>query len=318
MKVPRRQFLRLAGGAVALPTVSGLARAQAYPARPVRIIVGFAAGGLNDIIARLVGQWLSERLGKPFITENRPGSGGNIAVEAVVNAPPDGYTLLMVSTPNAVNATSDTPIRNITPVAGIMRMPNVMTVSPSLSVKTVPEFIAYAKARPGKVSMGSAGVAIHLAGELFKMMTGVNMTHVPHRASAAMFVGLFAGQTQVAFDTLPPSIEYIRTKKLRALAVTTGKRSDALPEVPTIGDFVPGYEASAWFGVGAPRDTPAEIIDVLNKEINAGLVHPILKARFSDLGGSAFSSSPAEFGKFIADEMEKWAKVVKFAGMKPG
>jgi tripartite-type tricarboxylate transporter receptor subunit TctC len=251
MKLPRRQFLQLAVAAAAFPTMSRVAWAQAYPTRPVRIIVGFAAGGLNDIIAHLVGQWLSERLGKPFIIENRPGSGGNIAVEAVVNAPPDGYTLLMVSTPNAVNATSDTPIRNITPVAGIMRMPNVMTVSPSLPVKTVPEFIAYAKARPGKINMGSAGVAIHLAGELFKMMTGVNMAHVPHRASAAMFTGLFAGQTQVAFDSLPPSMEYIRTKKLRALAVTTGKRSDALPDHRRFCTGIRG-ECLVW-GWGAAR-----------------------------------------------------------------
>ena len=276
MKLPRRQFLHLAAGAAALPAVSRIAWAQAYPTRPVRIIVGFAAGGAADIIARLIGQWLSERLGQPFVIENRPGAGSNIATEAVVRAPPDGYTLLLVGTANAINATlydklNFNFIRDIAPVAGIIRVPNVMVVNPSVPAKTVPEFIAYAKANPGKINMASGGIgtAAHVSGELFKMMAGVDMVHVPYRGAAPALTDLLGGQVQVMFASMPSSIEHIRAGKLRALAVTTATRSEALPDIPTVGEFVPGYEASAWYGVGAPKDTPAEIVDKLNKEINA-------------------------------------------------
>ena len=320
----RRQFLHLAAGAAALPAVSRIARAQTYPTRPVRIIVGFPPGGAADIAARLMGQWLSERLGQPFVIENRPGAGSNIATEAVVRAPADGYTLLLVSTSNAINATlydklNFNFIRDIAPVAGIIRVPHVMEVNPSVPAKTVPEFIAYAKANPGKINMASAGIgaAPHVSGELFKMMTGVDMVHVPYRGAAPALTDLLGGQVQVMFDTMPSSIEYIRAGKLRALAVTTATRSEALPDIPTVGDFVPGYEASAWYGVGAPKNTPAEIVDKLNKEINAGLADPKMKARLADLGGTVLAGSPADFGKLIADETEKWAKVVKFAGIKP-
>jgi len=324
MRLPRRQFLRLAAGAAALPAVSRIARAQSYPSRPVRIIVGFAAGGSADIVARLIGPWLSERLGQSFIIENRTGAGGNIATEAVVRAPPDGYTLLLVNPANAINATlydklNFSFIRDIGPVAGIIRMPNVMVVNPSVPAKTLPEFIAYAKANPGKINMASAGngTAIHVSGELFKMMTGVNMVHVPYRGAPPALTDLIGGQVQVMFDNMPNSIEHIRGGRLRPLAVTTATRWEGLPDVPTVGDFVPGYEATVMDGVGFPKNTPPEIVQRLNKEINAGLADPKMKARLADLGAMALASSPADFGKLIVDETEKWAKVIKFAGIKP-
>jgi tripartite-type tricarboxylate transporter receptor subunit TctC len=324
MKLPRRQFLHLAAGAAALPAVSRFAWAQGYPARPVRIIVGFAPGGANDILARLIGQWLSERLGQPFVIENRPGGGSNIATEAVVRAPADGYTLLLVGPPQAINATlyeklNFNFLRDIAPVAGIIRAPNVMEVNPSVPANTVSEFIAYAKANPGRVNMASAGngPGPHMAGELFKMMAAVNIVHVPYRGSGPALIDLLGGQVQVMFDALPPSMVHIRTGKLRALAVTTAARSPALPDVPTVSDFVPGYEASASFGVGAPRNTPADVVEKLNKEINVGLAEPKMIARLADLGGTSLPGSPADFGKLIAEETEKWGKVVKFANIKP-
>jgi tripartite-type tricarboxylate transporter receptor subunit TctC len=324
MKLPRRKFLHLAAGAAALPAASRIAWAQAYPSRPVRIMVGFAPAGAQDILARLIGQWLSERLGQTFVIENRPGGGGNIAAEAVVRATADGYTLLLVGPPNAINATlyeklNFNFLRDIAPVAGIVRAPNVMEVNPSVPAKTVSEFITYAKASPGKVNMASAGngTGPHMAGELFKMMAGVNVVHVPYRGSGPALVDLLGGQVQVMFDALPPSMEHIRTAKLRALAVTTAVRSPALPDVPTVSEFVPGYEASASFGVGAPRSTPADIVEKLNKEINGALADPKLKARLADLGGLTLPGSPADFGKLLAEETEKWGKVVKFSGAKP-
>ena len=290
----------------------------------MRIIVGFPAGGPTDITARLIGQWLSERLGQQFVIDNRPGAGSNIAVETVVRAPPDGYTLLIVGATNAVNATlydklNFNFIRDIAPVAGIIRVPLIMEVHPSVPAKTVPEFIAFAKANPGKINMASGGngTTLHVSGELFKMMTGVNMIHVPYRGAGPMLIDLLGGQVQVTFDPMPSSIEYIRAGKLRALAVTTAIRSEALPDVPSVGEFVPGYEASTWYGVGAPKNTPAEIVDKLNKEINAGLADPKIKARLADLGNIGLALSPADFGKLIADETEKWGKVVKFSGAKP-
>jgi tripartite-type tricarboxylate transporter receptor subunit TctC len=323
MKLPRRNFLHLAAGAAALPAVSRLARAQDYPARPVRLIVGFAPGGTTDITARLVGQWLSERLGQQFVIENRTGAATNIATEAVVRAPADGYTLLLVTASNAINATlydklSYNFIRDIAPVAGIIRYPLVMQVNPSFPAKTVPEFISYAKSNPGKISYGSGGIgtSIHVASELFKMMAGVDMIHVPYRGGAPAMTDLMAGQVQVVFNPVPESMEFIRAGKLRPLAVTTATRSEVLPDVPTVGDFVPGYEASALQGIAAPKDTPAQIVEKLNKEINVGLADSKLKARFTDLGATVFVVSPADFGKFIADETEKWAKVIKFAGAK--
>jgi tripartite-type tricarboxylate transporter receptor subunit TctC len=323
MKLPRRNFLHLAAGAAALPAVSRVARAQAYPTRPVRIIIGFAPGSASDIVARLVGQWLSEGLGQPFIIEHRPGAANNIATEAVVRAPPDGHTLLVVSSANAVNATFYNKlnynfIRDIAPVAGIIVVPSVLVVHPSVPAKTVPEFIAYAKANPGKLTMASGGIGsgTHLAGELFKMMAGVNMVHVPYRGGGPALIDLLGGQVQVMFPSTVSSIEYIRAGRLRALAVTTATRSDALPDVPTVDEFVPGYEASAWFGVGAPKATPAEIVEKLNKEINAGLADPKMKARLADVGGTALSGSPADFGKLIADEIEKWAKVIRALNIK--
>jgi tripartite-type tricarboxylate transporter receptor subunit TctC len=322
--LPRRKFLCLAAGAATVPAVSRLAWAQAYPVRPVRLVVPTTAGGGIDILARLLGQWLSERLGQPFVIDNRPGAAGNIGVESVVRAPPDGYTLLLVAVTNAINASlydhlNFNFIRDIAPVAGATRASLVMVVNPSFPARTVPEFIAYAKANPGKVNMASSGNGTpqHICGELFKMMTGVDMVHVPYRGVAPALVDLFGGQVQVMFNSTPPSVEHIRAGKLRALAVTTAMRSDALPEVPTVAEFVPGYEASGWLGVGAPRNTPAEIIDRLNKEINAGLADPTLAARLADLGSTVMIGSPADFGKLIAGETEKWAKVVKFSGAKP-
>jgi len=323
MKLPRRQFLHLAAGAAALPTLSRVARAQAYPTRPVRIIVPFAPAGSTDIVARLMGQWLSERLGQQFVIENRPGSGGNIGTETVVRASADGYTLLMVGGWNAINATlydklSFNFIRDIAPVAGINREPYVIAVHPSVPAKSVLEFIAYAKANPGKVSMASAGIGTpgHVSGELFKMMAGVNMVHVPYRGAAPALADLLAGQVQVGFTTIGAVIEHIRTGKLRALAVTTATRSEALPDLPTVGEFVRGYETSNWFGVGAPKATPAEIVDKLNKEINAALADPKMQARLADFGGTPLIVSPADFGKLIADETVKWAKVIRAANIK--
>jgi tripartite-type tricarboxylate transporter receptor subunit TctC len=323
MKLPRRRFLRLAAGAAALPAVSRFAWAQAYPTRPVHLVVGFAAGGGQDVLARLLGQWLSERLGQSFVVENRPGAGGNIGAEAVVRAAPDGYTLLVIGPPNAINATLYDKlnfdfIRDIAPVAGISRMPNVMEVNPSFPAKTVPEFIAYAKANPGKINMatGGNGTSNHVSGELFKMMTGVNMVHVPYRGGGPALSDLIGGQVQVMFDNLNSSIEHIRAGRLRPLAVTTVTRSGALPDVPTVNDFVPGYEASVMSGIGAPRNTPLEIIDRLNKEISAALADPKLKARLADLGAAPMPLTPADFGRLIAEETEKWAKVVKFSGAK--
>jgi tripartite-type tricarboxylate transporter receptor subunit TctC len=324
MKLPRRQFLYLAAGAAALPAVSRVARAQAYPTRPVRIIVGFPAGGSGDILTRLMGQWLSDRLGQQFIIENRPGAGSNIAAEAVVKAAPDGYTLYLSSSPNAISATlydnlNFNFIRDIAPVASISISPLVMEVNPSVPAKTVPEFVAYAKANSGKLNMASNGngTTSHLAGELFKMMTGVNMLHVPYRGAAPALTDLIGGQVQVMFDIMASSIEHIRAGKLRALAVTTATRSEALPDVPTVGDFLLGYEANLWSGFGAPKNTPAEIVVKLNKEINAGLADPRMKARLADLGATVLALSSADFGKLIADDTEKWGKVIRAANIKP-
>ena len=323
MKLARRRFLHLAAGAAALPAASRIARAQTYPTRPVRIIVGFAAGGAFDIVARLMGQWLSDRLAQPFIVENRPGAGTNIATEAVVRAPADGYTLLLGGAVNTVNATLYENLkfdfmRDIAPIAGIIRFPNLMEVNPSFPAKTVPEFISYAKANPGKVTFASTGIGTtqHLSGELFKMMTDINMVHVAYRGAPPALTDLISGQVQVMFGPLPASIELIRAGKLRPLAVTTTTRSEALPNIPTVGEFVPGYEASGWNGVGAPKKTPVEIVDKLNKEINAGLADPNIKARLADLGGTPLAGSPIDFGKLVADETEKWAKVVKFSGAR--
>jgi tripartite-type tricarboxylate transporter receptor subunit TctC len=319
----RRVFLASIGLS-ALPVISRVARAQIYPTRPVRLIVGFTPGSAPDIIARLMGPWLSERLGQQFIVENRSGAGTNIGTELVVRAPPDGYTLLLVGAPNAINSTlydslSFNFLRDIAPVAGISRERLVVVVHPSFPAKTVPEFIAYAKANPRKVTMASAGngSSTHVSGELFKMMTGIDMIHVPYRGGGQVMTDLIAGQVQISFMGLPVAIEHIRSGKVRALAVTTATRSDVLPDIPTVGDFVPGYEASAFFGVGAPRNTPAEIIDKLNKEINAGLSDPKLMRSLSVGGGTVIAGSPADFGKVIGDETEKWANVIKFAGIRP-
>ncbi len=323
MKLPRRRFLNMVAGATALPAASRIAWAEAYPSRPVHLIVFFAAGGGNDIVARLIGQWLSERLGQQFVIENRPGGGGNVGTEIVVRAAPDGYTLLLVSPPNATNATlydnlSYNFIRDIAPVAGISHEPNVMVVHPSLPANTVPEFIAHAKANPSTINYASAGIGSsqHMAGELFKMMAGINMVHVPYRGSAPALTSVLGGQVQVMFASMPSSIGYVRASQLRALAVTTATRSDTLPDIPTVGNFLPGFEASPFYGVGAPKNTPPEIVERLNKEINAGLSDPSLKARLTDLGGTALPGSPAEFGELIANETEKWAKVTKFANIK--
>jgi tripartite-type tricarboxylate transporter receptor subunit TctC len=320
----RRTLLHLAAGAAALPAVSRIARAQTYPSRPVRIIVGAPPGGAIDILARLIGQWLSEHLGQPVIVESKPGAGTNVGTEFVVRALPDGYTLLLVAPPSAINATlyenlSFNFIRDIAPIAGIMRVPNIMSVNPSVQAKTVPEFIAFAKANPGKINMASGGngTSAHMAGELFKMMAGVDLVHVPYRGEAPALTDLLGGQVQVMFATATVSTEHIRAGRLRALAVSTATRFDALADLPTVGSFVPGYEAGAFFGVGAPKNTPAETINKLNEEINAALADPKIKGRLVDLGGTVLVGSPADFGKLIAEETEKWGKVVKFAGVKP-
>jgi len=323
LKLPRRQFLHLAAGAAALPVLSRIVQAQAYPSQPVRIVVGFAAGGGNDIVARLMGQWLSERLGQSFIIENRPGAGGTIATETVVRAPADGYTLLFVTSTYARNTTLYDKLnfifhRDIAAVASIMSVPNVVAVTPSLPVKTMPEFMTYARANPGKLNMGSGGIGAseHLFGELFKMMAGVDLVHVPYRGVAPALTDLIGGQVQVVFSTLTAAIQYIRAGNLRALAVTSATRSEALPNVPAVSEFVPGYEASTFYGLGAPMNIPAEIVERLNKEINAALVDPKIKARLADLGGKALPGAPADFGKLILDETERWAKVIRAANIK--
>jgi tripartite-type tricarboxylate transporter receptor subunit TctC len=323
MKRTRRRFLHLVAGAASLPATAPFARAQAYPARPVRVVTGFVAGGPADILGRLIGQWLSERLGQPFVIESRPGAGSNIATEAVARSPADGYTLLVVTTANTINATlyeklNFNFIRDLAPVAGLIRVPQVIEVHPSVPVKTVPEFIAYAKANPGKLNMASAGngTVQHVAGELFKVMTGVDMQHVPYRGQSAALVDVLGGQAQVMFDTLPASIEYLRAGKLRPLAVTTATRAETLPDLPTVADFVPGYESSAFYGVAAPKATPAEIVDKLNHEINLAFADPTMKTRLTELGGTVLAGAPADFGKLIADETEKWGKVVRFSGAK--
>ena len=320
----RRTFLYLAASAAALPSISCFAWAQAYPTRPVRIIVGFPPGGPSDILARLIGQRLSERLGQPFMIENRPGATGNIGTEAVVRAPADGHTLLLVVPSNGIahvlyDKLNFNFIRDTAPVAGISNGPLVMEVNPTVPAQTVPEFIAYAKANPGKINFASPGngSTIHLCGELFKMMTGVNMVHVPYRGNAPALTDLLAGQVQMMFADTPSSIEHLRAGKLRALAVTTAMRSDVLPEIPTVSEFIPGFEASNWFGVAAPKNTPLEIIDKLNKEISVALAEPKIKARLADLGAAALAGSPADFGKLISEEAEKWGKVIRAANIKP-
>jgi tripartite-type tricarboxylate transporter receptor subunit TctC len=324
MKLLRRQFFKLAAAVAAAPALSTRARAEDYPTRPVRIVAGFAAGGGVDITARLIGQWLSERLGQSFVIENRPGAGGNIGTEAVVNAAPDGTTLLLATVPNAVNATlyeklNFNFIRDIAAVAGIIRVPMVMLLTPSVPANTVPEFIAYAKANPDKVNMASAGngSAPHLAGELFKILAGVKLVHVPYRGQGPALSDLLGGQVQVLFAATPGTTDYITTGKLRALAVTSARRANMLPDLPTIGTFVPGYEASQWYGIGAPKATPANIIEKLNKEINAGIADPGMKARFAAIGGEPLPGSPAVFAKLIAEETEKWGQVIRAAGIKP-
>ena len=324
MKLERRQFLHLAAGAAALPVASRVAKAQAYPTRPVHLFVGFPPGGGTDTIARLLGQALSERLGQPFVIENRPGAGTNIATEAVVRAPGDGYTLLYVTAANAINASlydklNFVFLRDIAPVAGIVRLSSVMVVHPSFPAKTVPEFIAYAKANPGKINMASAGTgnASHVSGELFKMLSGIDMVHVPYRGGAPALNDLIGGQVHVMFDAIGNCLEYLKAGKLRPLGVTVAKGSDALPDIAAIADFVPGYETCGWYGIGAPKNTPAEIVDRLNNEINAALADPRMKVRFAEMGGTIITGSPADFGALVAAETEKWAKVVKFSGAKP-
>jgi tripartite-type tricarboxylate transporter receptor subunit TctC len=323
MKLPRRTFLRLAAGAAALPTVSRFAWAQAYPSRPVRLIAGFPPGGSVDITARLIGQWLSERLGQQVVIENRPGAAGNIGSETALNSPADGYTLLLCGVANAISTTLYDKLnynfRDIAPVAAVSRAPNVMVVHPSVPAKTVPEFISYAKANPGTINMASSGVgtSIHLSGELFKLMAGVNMQHVPYRGSGPMLTDLLAGQVQIAFDNLQSSMPHVRAGKLRALAVTTATRSEVLPDIPTVAEFVPGYDVSTWNVVCAPKNTPDGIVDRLNREINAGLADPKIKARLADIAASPLPGSRADYSKLIADETEKWAKVIKSAGIKP-
>jgi tripartite-type tricarboxylate transporter receptor subunit TctC len=322
MTLSRRRFLRLAAGAAVLPAMPRILRAQAWPSRPLHLILGYGAGNAPDIVARLMGQWLSQRLGQPVVIDNRPGAGSNIGTEAAVRSPPDGYTLLYVTTANATNGTLYSKLsydfmRDIAPVAGVIRVPNLVTVTSSLPVKTLPELIAYAKANPGKLNFGAAnGGTVQLSGELLKMMTGVDIVHVPYRNQAQAATDLVAGQMQVSFDVMPTTIQYVRAGKLRALAVTTAQRSSALPDVPAVAEFVPGYEASSWHGIGVPKGTPAAIVERLNKEVGAALADPGMKAHLATLGGTPMPMSPAEFGKFIADETEKWAKVIKFAGAK--
>ena len=323
MKLARRAFLRLAGGVAGLPVIPRVAWAQNYPTRPVRIVVGFAPGGSTDLLARLMGQWLSDRLGQQFVIENRPGAAGNIATEAVARATPDGYTLLLIDTQPAINVTLYDKlnfdfIRDITPVAGITRVPAVMVVNPSVPAKTVPEFIAYARTNPGRLNFASPGngTGPHLAGELFKAMTGVDIIHVPYRGAAPALTDLLGGQVHTYFMATLASMDYIKAGSLRALAVTTSTRSDLLPDVPTLAEFAPGYETSTWFGIVAPKNTPAEVVDKLNKEINAGLVDSKIKVWLAEIGGTALAGSPANFGKLIADETEKWSKVIRFAGIK--
>jgi len=324
VKLSRRKLLHLAACAAALPAVPRIAYGQTYPSRPVRIIVPFAAAGPNDIIARALGQWLSEHLAQSFVIENRPGAASNIGTEVVVNAAPDGYTVLMVSSPHAINATLYEKlhfnfIRDIAPVAGIMRIPNVMVVAQAFPVRSVPEFISHAKANPGKLNFASSGVGAsnHMSGELFKAMTGIEMTHVPYRSSGPALTDLFGGQVQVMFDAMTSTIEHIKANKLRPLAVTSAAQSALLPETLVMSDFVPGYEVSNWFGLGMPRNTPEEIVNVLNKAVNDALADPKLKARLADLGGTTIPGSPADFGKLIADETEKWGKVIRAANIKP-
>jgi tripartite-type tricarboxylate transporter receptor subunit TctC len=323
MKLQRRQFLQLAAGAAALPVASGVASAQTYPARPVRLVIGYTPGGSADLTARLMGQWLSERLGQSFVIENRPGGGTNIATEAVVRAAPDGYTLLLVAPANAINATLYDKLnfdflRDTEPVAGIIRFPNVVVVNPSLPINSIPELIAYAKANPGKLNMASSGngSTIHMSGELFKMLTGINMVHVPYRGGAPALTDLIAGQVQVMFDNIPTCAEHVKSGKLRGLAVTSTTRSEVLPDLPVVADFLPGYEASAWYGIGAPKGTPPEIIERLNKAVNEILADPKAKARFTELGAFLLPGSALDFGKLLANETDKWGKVVKFAGAK--
>jgi tripartite-type tricarboxylate transporter receptor subunit TctC len=322
VKIHRRTLLRLAAGAVALPALSSLGKAEGYPSRPTRVIVGFAPGGGNDIVARLIAQWLSDRLGQPFIVENRPGAGTNIATEFVIGAAPDGYTLLLAGIPNAVNATLYQKLnfnftRDTTPIVGIASVPNVMLINPSFPAKTLPDFIAYAKANPGKVNMASPGVGSggHLSGELFKYLAGVDLVHVPFRGNGPALTALLGGQVDVLYPPIAASIQYIESGKLVGLGVTGAKRAETLPRIPAIGEFVPGYAMDAWYGLSGPKGTPADIITKINKEVNAALADPQIKARIADLGGTAIGGSPADFGKYIADETEKWAKVVPAAHM---
>ena len=323
MKLSRRRFLEVAGAAIALPAATRRARAQTYPNRPVRLIIGYTPGGSADLTARLMGQWLSEKLGQSFVIENRPGGGTNIATEAVLRAAPDGYTLLLVAPANAINATlydklNFDYIKESEPVAGLIRFPNVVCVNPSLPVKSIPELIAYAKANPGKLNMASSGngSTIHMSGELFKMLTGINMVHVPYRGGAPALTDLIAGQVQVMFDNIPTCAEHVKSGKLRGLAVTSTVRSEVLPDLPLVADFLPGYEASAWYGLGAPKGTPPEIVDRLNKAVNEILADPKVKTKFAEYGAMLLPGSAADFGKLLADETEKWGKVVKFAGAK--
>jgi len=322
MELPRRKFLHLAAGVVAAPAMSRIAMAQTYPARPLHLILGYAPGNAPDIVARLMGQWLSERLGQPCVIDNRPGAGSNIGTELVVRAPPDGYTLLYITTANAINATlydnlNFDFIRDIAPVAGVIGVPNLVTVNPSLPIRTIPQLVTYAKSYPVNLNFGAAnGVTVQLSGELFKMMTGVDIVHVPYRSQAQATTDLIAGQLQVSFDVMPTTIEFVRAGKLRALAVTTATRSAALPDIPTVGEFVTGYEASSWHGIGVPQNTPPEIVEKLNREINAGLADPRIKAHLADLGGVPMPMLPPDFGRFITEEIEKWAKVIKFAGAR--
>jgi tripartite-type tricarboxylate transporter receptor subunit TctC len=323
MKIPRRQFLHLAAATALLPAVSRTARAQAYPTRPIRLIIGYTPGGSADLTARLMGQWLSERLGQSFVIENRPGGGTNIATEAALRAAPDGYSLLLVAPANAINATLYSKLnfnflQEMVPIAGIIRFPNVVVVNPEVPVKTIPELIAYAKANPGKLNMASSGngSTIHMSGELFKMLTGIDMLHVPYRGGAPALTDLLSGQVQVMFDNIPTCAEHVKSGKLRGLAVTSTTRSEVLPDLPTVADFLPGYEASAWYGLAAPKGTPPEIVETLNKAVNAILADPAAKTRFGELGAILLPGSAVDFGKLVADETDKWGKVVKFAGAK--